>query len=74
MADEVEVKIICDKCDSEYTVMYVNENVTSPPEYCPFCGVEPDNKDDVDPEFDGFERIVKGDDSSDEEWDDEDED
>lgn len=53
------LNIICENCDSEYTIKYSPENVSNSPAWCGFCG-EP-NADDHDDEDHDHDEILHDD-------------
>jgi len=53
--------IICEECDSEYTIKYARNMVSGAPVYCTFCGEamdvadsEADDYDAPEPEADDY--------------------
>ena len=51
MSNKITLNLICENCDSEYTVKYAKHAVASNPIYCAFCGdVIDDIRDDPDDE------------------------
>ncbi len=46
------LSIICENCDSEYTVRYQQLMVSGSPQYCAFCGeIIEDARDDGDDDY-----------------------
>jgi hypothetical protein len=42
--------IICENCDSEYTIKYVKHTVSGDPAHCAFCGEAIEEADEADDE------------------------
>jgi hypothetical protein len=46
MATKENKNIICENCDSEYSLKYSKVMVGSAPKYCAFCGEEVESSED----------------------------
>jgi len=50
MSKEVETKT-CDYCESVYKLVYVLDDTSGHPKFCPFCGEDAYNKEDEADDF-----------------------
>jgi hypothetical protein len=50
------LSIICENCDSEYTIRFAKHGVSGDPSHCAFCGetIEEADNADEDEEFDSY--------------------
>lgn len=52
MAQETKktLNVICENCDSEFTIKYAKSTVSGEPECCCFCGEEIRDNEEIDDE------------------------
>ena len=64
-----DLKLVCDKCGSSFSLSYDDEEVSYSPSHCPFCGDYYDNEnEELDFNDDDEEDLINREDDDNNSW------